>query len=180
LITAAIVFLALNPAWWSAPLQVPREVLHWRQELLAGQVRTFGGYTNPVDRLVALIGQPLGDPQYYEDRRGWPEWIGGQIAAYEASWFAGLPGWPLTLLGFPVILLALLAIPRTPEIVVLMAVTVSTAAALFVLTPLPWQRYYLPLIAPYAILCAFGTRFGWLTMRRLAHVVRSTRSQYAR
>ncbi len=171
------VFLALNPAWWGAPLQAPVAVLRWRQELLAGQVKQFGGYADALDRLTALVQQPLGDPQYYEDERGWPQWIGGQIAAYADSGLAGLPGKLLVLLVYPAILLAALALPHSPQVALFVAVTLFTAAALLFLTPLPWQRYYLPLALPWAVLCGFGlASVGRLLDRRLG---RALRGQYA-
>jgi 4-amino-4-deoxy-L-arabinose transferase-like glycosyltransferase len=159
LVVAGGTFLALNPAWWSAPLQVPGEVLRWRQELITGQIAQFGGYTNVAERLVALVQQPLGDPHYYEDARGWPQWIGGQIAAYEASGLVGLK-W-LAIAAYPILALALLQLPRTPEIALFLVVTMFTAAALLILTPLPWQRYYLPLAVSWAILYGFGLTAAW-------------------
>jgi 4-amino-4-deoxy-L-arabinose transferase-like glycosyltransferase len=158
---AAGVFFALNPAWWSAPLQVPREVLRLRQRLLSDQVAYFGGYTNMLDRVDALVRQPLGDPQYYEDQRGWPQWIGSQIAAYEASGLAGIHWGILAYLSIPFGVLALLMMPRSPGLVLLAGVSIFTVLAVFSLTPLAWQRYYLPLAAPVAVLCGLGVLSAW-------------------
>jgi 4-amino-4-deoxy-L-arabinose transferase-like glycosyltransferase len=153
---AAGVFLILNPAWWSTPLQVPREVLRLRQKLLADQVAYFGGYANALDRIDAL-----GDAQYYEDQRGWPQWIGSQIAAYEASGLAGIHWGLLAYLSIPFSVLGLLSGPRSPGLVLLAGVSLFTVFAVFFLTPLPWQRYYLPLAAPVAVLCGLGVMSAW-------------------
>lgn len=170
---AGITFLILNPAWWGAPLEVPREVLRLRQELLNGQVEHFGGYASSGERLVALITQPLGGPQYYEDRQGWPQWIGGQISAYEQAGplTVGIAwGWAGAALG-AVGLAALVHTTRQKRgVLVFLNVTWFTALALLILTPLAWQRYYVPLAPLWAGL--IGT--GMITLWRLV------RSRYAR
>jgi hypothetical protein len=45
--------------------------------------------------------------------------------------------------------------------VLLAGVSLFTVLAVFFLTPLAWQRYYLPLAAPVAILCGLGVMFAW-------------------
>ncbi len=182
---AGFVFLILNPVWWSAPLEVPREVLRLRQELLNGQVEHFGAYTSPADRLGALVMQPLGSPQYYEDRQGWPAWIGGQISAYESAGpltvgFAW--GWIGAVLGVAGLGTLLRGITRVRAIdmsplqepahgtFVFLNVVWFTALALLILTPLAWQRYYLPLAALWAVLIGVGV----VTLGRFV------RSRYAR
>jgi len=198
------VFLILNPAWWSAPLDVPREVLRLRQELLNGQVEHYGGYANVGDRLVALITQPLGSPQYYEDAQGWPQWIGGQISAYQAGGVltvGGVWGWIGAIMGL-VGVLALLRSTPTPnpspiqreglpdrriaplpslwgkglgeggkgrtDRLLFLTVTAFVALALLILTPLAWQRYYVPLAASWSILIGIGMITLWCWVRRYA------------
>ncbi|MCC7450644.1 MAG: glycosyltransferase family 39 protein [Anaerolineae bacterium] len=223
LVITGFVFLILNPAWWSAPLDVPREVLRLRQELLNGQVEHYGGYTNVADRLVALITQPLGSPQYYEDVQGWPQWIGGQISAYQAGgvltvgimwgWFGAVLG-VVGVLAFlrstptpnpsPIKreglkgctaapLTAAYAIDQRPPpgrrlkgrtaapltaavgkgrgnggTILFLAVTGFATLALLILTPLAWQRYYVPLAALWAILIGMGLITVWQWVRRYA------------
>src|SRR5262249_4328703 len=54
IVVAVAVFLLLNPAWWSAPLTVPGELLRLRQGVLKAQVDIYGGYQNLPDRISAL------------------------------------------------------------------------------------------------------------------------------
>jgi hypothetical protein len=129
--------------------------------LLSDQVAYFGGYASPLDRVAALVRQPLGDPQYFEDPRGWPQWIGGQIAAYEASGLAGIQWGLLAYASIPLGALALLLRPRSPGLTLLAGASALTALATFFLTPLAWQRYYLPLATPYAVLCSLGAVSAW-------------------
>ncbi len=158
---AAGIFLILNPAWWSAPLQVPREVLRLRERLLSDQVAYFGGYANALDRIDALVRQPFGDARYYEDQRGWPQWIGSQIVAYETSGLSGIHWGLLAYLSIPFGALALLSRLRSPGWMLLAGVTIFTVLAVLFLTPLAWQRYYLPLAAPVAVLCGLGVMSAW-------------------
>ena len=45
-VAAAAVFLLLNPAWWSAPLELPSVIIGMRADLLRAQVDWFGGYNS--------------------------------------------------------------------------------------------------------------------------------------
>lgn len=152
------VFLALNPAWWNAPLQAPREVLRLRQELLAGQTAAYGGYKSLSERVVTLLHEPFGAPQYYEDRKGWPDWIDGQIAAYETSGLAGIRLGALSFLVVPLAAFGLYVLLGSPGRWrrLLAAVSVFVFMMIFLLTPVPWQRYYLPLAALWAVLSALA------------------------
>lgn len=155
---AIVVFLALNPAWWSAPLQTPREVLRLRQALLTGQSAFYGGYKSVTERLLTLLREPFGNPQYYEDAKGWPDWIGGQIVAYEGSGLAGIRLGMLSYFVLPLAALGLYVVFRLPGSWrrLFMAVSLFVFAMIFILTPVPWQRYYLPLAALWAVLCSLG------------------------
>jgi 4-amino-4-deoxy-L-arabinose transferase-like glycosyltransferase len=155
---ALVVFLVLNPAWWNAPLQAPGEVLRLRQALLAEQTAAYGGYHSLSERVVALLREPFGDPQYYEDTKGWPAWIGGQIAAYETSGLAGIHLGILSLLVVPLAAFGLYALFRLPGSWrrLFAAVSVFVCVMIFFLTPIPWQRYYLPLAAPWAVSGGLG------------------------
>ena len=164
-----LVFLALNPAWWSDPLRMPGRVLEMRRTLLDQQVAGFGGYQNWGERLEALATQAFGaKPQYYESP-GWAEWIADEIARYDGSLLAGRPGgW-----GWGAALAALTAAGgwslgrRWRDDVALGALVWALGVALTLLlaTPLAWQRYYLPLQPPLAVLAGCGAawsgRWAW-------------------
>ena len=172
------VFIALNPAWWSNPFERVGDVLRLRTELLEGQIDTFGGYTQ---RNEALDGWARfvfdGTPQYFEVA-AWSSYIGDQIEAYEASGLAGIAIPPvimliLTGLGF----FSLLRLRRSAAwLVCVWAAAMLASTAL--LTPLPWQRYYLPTHPAICLLAASG--LVWLfnqVITRLPLPARSSPAQ---
>jgi 4-amino-4-deoxy-L-arabinose transferase-like glycosyltransferase len=175
------VFLALNPAWWSAPLRVPGEVLRLRANLIQGQQAFFGAHTDLPARLVALVEQPLGDAQYYEDSQGWPDWIGGQIAAYQSAGTAGLPWGRLGVLAVLTMLsgaaVMVRRVSRHTFAALFLAITGFTLLALFITNPLPWQRYYMPLTIPLAVLLGLGFEAWGRVIWRIAGSL--LRSSYA-
>lgn len=172
------VFIALNPAWWSNPFGRVSDVLRLRTELLEGQTATFGGYT---ERNEALNGWSRfvfdGTPQYFEVD-AWSGYIGDQIAAYEASGLAGIAVPPiimliLTGLGF----FRLVQLRRGAAwLVCVWAAAMLASTAL--LTPLPWQRYYLPAHPAVCLLAAAG--LGWLFDLALTRLRLPARSSPAR
>ncbi len=159
-VLALLVFLALNPAWWSDPLGMPGRVLELRQNLLDQQVAGFGGYENWGERLAELVTQAFGaKPQYYESP-GWAEWVAAEIARYDGSFLAGRPGgWGW---GVPLAMLTAAGAwslgRRWRDDLALAALiwAAGIALALLVATPLAWQRYYLPLQPPLAVLAGYG------------------------
>jgi 4-amino-4-deoxy-L-arabinose transferase-like glycosyltransferase len=160
---AAALFLLLNPAWWSQPLQMPAIVSKLNADLFKAQAEFFGGWTNTTERVLALVRFPFALPQYYEDTAPWGEWIGDQISAYQRSLLDGvawgqfgLPVYGLMALGMA----ALLGRPRA-EMLFFGAVLVGILVAVYVATPLPWQRYYLLLVAVWSVTMAIGLRFAW-------------------
>jgi len=157
LVVAALVFLALNTAWWSQPLAMPKIVLEKRQEIISEQISSYGAFDSTGARFDALVRESLvPPPQYYEATKGWPDWIGGQINQYELAGLAGISGhlWILIvgLLRIAGLIRGLLCWRRAGVFVVLCWVAI-TAIGLYVLTPFDWQRYYLPMAAPVAVLC---------------------------
>ncbi len=157
LLVATAIFLALNTAWWSDPLGMPGRVLRARQALLDAQVKLFNGYTGTTQRVLALIREPLSaPPQYYEVEQGWPQWIGGQITRYEAVGLAGLSStlWS-GILGVGFIVGCARAVRRWRQgaVFIVLSGLAVTLIVIYLLTPFDWQRYYLPLITPVAIIC---------------------------
>jgi len=165
---ALLVFYVLNPAWWGDPLARLFSVLGLRSELLAGQVNTFGGYANLWAQWGGFLRQGAWPtPQYYEVN-GWDAFIGPQIQAYEAALWAGLrlPGlaYPLFLFGI-VGGVGLLRRWREPTVRVILGWAGATLLFVLLLTPLEWQRYYLPAY-PVMILCAaYGLASLWPRIR---------------
>ncbi|MDX1991294.1 MAG: glycosyltransferase family 39 protein [bacterium] len=166
------VFYALNPAWWGEPLERAQFVLNERRTLLNFQEGLFGGYSDFAEQIGGFARQTfLAQPQYFEVDN-WAGFIGDQIAQYEASPWRGITLAGSTLGGVLLALLTLIGLWRlwqdraiageTRWIVGLWAVVVLAATAL--LTPLEWQRYYLPAYPMIGLLAASGVVWGIQTV----------------
>jgi hypothetical protein len=158
---AALAFYLLNPVWWGDPLARVPEVLQLRSELLAGQTAAFGGYAGPLDALAGFLRQSFAPaPQFYE-APGWTDWIASPIAAYESSLLAGVtsPGWwavaSLILGGAGI--WTLVRGPGRPEARWIAGFWLAVAlAGALLLTPIEWQRYYLPVYPALAVVMGAG------------------------
>ena len=158
------VFYALNPAWWGDPVTRAGQVLALRRNLLAGQTATFGGYANFPDALGGFFRQMFVNlPQYYEIP-AWAGYIAEPIARYESSPWHGVSLGGSVIGGVVLLALTLIGmwatlsdrkLPVSARIVIcLWAVAMLITTAL--LTPLEWQRYYLPAYPAVGLLAAKG------------------------
>ncbi|MCB9456612.1 MAG: glycosyltransferase family 39 protein [Anaerolineaceae bacterium] len=163
-LVAVGVFLALNPAWWDNPVGRAGNVLALRADLLQIQVDVFGGYTDLGDKITGFWRQSLiALPQYYEVT-GWDGYIGDQIAAYETSPWHGVSiggsavGAALFLVMIGVGLWALLRLPsdQRPVYRLTGGWALMMIGSTLLLTPLEWQRYYLPVYPALGLLSAVG------------------------
>lgn len=166
LVAAALVFLLLNPAWWSAPIELPAIIIEMRAELLQAQVDWIGGYDSFQERILGFFRYVFAaEHQYFEVAR-WAEYdvITGQIRRYESSGLAGFMIGGTDLAGLVCLLLALFgtahlmrnpAIEANNRLLLLLWIFGSAIVALLV-TPLPWARYYLPLAPALAILLSYA------------------------
>ncbi len=160
-VMASGVFLAINPVYWNAPLEVLSYLLKYRSQVMATQVLLFGGFKNSSERITAPMNFLLGQPQYAEDTvSDWPHWIGGQITAYEASGLAGIDWSSLSVLIYAVPAVGLLVFltRRNPARLILISTFIFSAVAIILINLLPWQRYYLPLAPFVAILSGTGAQ----------------------
>ncbi len=165
------VFLLLNPAWMPNPIQRLGQVLDLRQDLLNGQVGFFGGYESLIERLDGMLRFSFGtSPQSYEVP-AWRLYLGDAVPNYTQSLWAGLALtdlWSWLLVGLSLLgVLALLAHIREAGLwLVLMWAGVSLALVLL-LTPLAWQRYYLPAQVAIVVLSSAGMPAVLAITRRL-------------
>lgn len=163
----AIITFALNPFLWRNPVQAALAALRARQEFVAGQVATLqqlapGQVLNsPVERLAAMLLQLFILPPAVEDAGNYIQALEPGRSIYLASagntLMRGL-GWgglwlALSIFGF---VLALLHAWRTEgrtrrDLILLISATVIQALTLLVSVPIPWQRYWMPLL-PFVIL----------------------------
>jgi 4-amino-4-deoxy-L-arabinose transferase-like glycosyltransferase len=94
---------------------------------------------------------------------------------------AGLPwanlGWLAVLLMLSGAAFMLKTSGRRTDTVLFLAITGFTLLALFMTNPLPWQRYYLPLTVPLAVLMGLGFAAWGRIIRHSAGSI--LRSRYA-
>ena len=165
-IAAAAVFLLLNPAWWSAPLDLPFIVVERRAELLRAQVDWIGGYESVAQRIQGFFQYVFAAERQYFEVAHWAEYevIGAQIASYESSGLAGLLIGGTSVIGISCLALATfgaVSLARDSAIeaenrILLLVWMIGLALVTLVLTPLPWARYYLPLAPALAILVSYA------------------------
>lgn len=162
-IVTLLVFYLLNPGWWDAPLETAGDVMSERSALLQRQAGVYGGYQSLSQRVKGFFRFVLiGEAQYFEDKQwaGYDE-ISEQIQIYEGSGWAGA-----TIGGNAIAALVMSALVAAGIILLVRDRDISiqnralllfwgggTAAIVFALTPLPWARYYLPVL-PFALMMA--------------------------
>ena len=165
-LTALLVFYALNPGWWLAPLSTARTALRMRANLLRNQTATFGGYASAAEQADGFFRFVFaGETQYFEDP-AWADYnvIRAQIETYQGSGLAGFGVDGSSLGGWLFLLMAIgggLHFVKNKRIRreyrwLLMVWGLGLMALIFVVTPLPWGRYYLPLIPFVTSMAAYG------------------------
>lgn len=157
----AVIFIAFNPIWWNMPLQAPSVMYRQRVALLAGQTQAFERYADGVAgiaaRMQALVTFPLGPAQYFEASPQWETWIGDQIRVYAASPFAGISlSLPLLMVLALVGAVGFWVLPLTRAGFAFHICFVALLLSTLILTPIPWQRYYLPLTSFWAVALGAG------------------------
>jgi 4-amino-4-deoxy-L-arabinose transferase-like glycosyltransferase len=165
--SSAAVFIALNPVWWQQnPLNIAGLLLERRSALLEGQVAAYGGYESVWERLSGFADFAfIAQPQYFEDAR-WAAPLQATIDAYEGSLWRGLwSGWLAAVMMAALSAGGLAALvwqrPR-PVGLWVCAMWAGAVIALALLgTPLPWQRYYLPVYPVIGLLAGVGAHQLW-------------------
>ncbi len=169
---ALTVFVALSPALWSNPPQQLLRLLETRNQLVLSQVsnwQTDGLGMTPAERIGQILAQPFLRPPMFYEVAGWSAYdaISAEIDAWYASplsglHFGNLGGIVLTLLAAAGLALTLRQRNRAGLLLWLLL----TLAALM-LNPLPWQRYYLPLLSISSLLAALAMTqaYAWFNAR---------------
>ncbi len=128
-----------------------------RQDLLGGQTATFGGYADFGAALAGFGRQVFVTPPQYFEVAGWDVYLADQIAAYEGSLWRGLPVGALILV--PLVVIGVIYLLRKTErklAVLIGGWSLVMLASVLLLTPIEWQRYYLPAYPP-----VLWARRGW-------------------
>lgn len=170
-------FVAVSPALWDDPLARAGDLLQVRAELLDIQVTAEPlAPTTLMQRAEGVIVQPFLAPAQFFEVAAWEtfEPITAEIERYFASGLAGLPSGGVlggVLTGLMLAGMALSLLPRLRPLG-----DWATAAGLFawwgitaltlLVNPLPWQRYYLGLIAPAVLFAVVGALGLWRLARR--------------
>ncbi len=160
-ILAVVVYIALTPAIWGAPVQRIQLAAELRADVLRGQTNaSSNAYDTRWEQASALVMQPfLTNLQYYETP-AFDGVIDYQIADYEARYLDGwqmnhVVGWFWTgLAGLG--LLSLIRQRRNRTMVVALVWIIITGLALAISIPLAWQRYYLPWSLAVCLLAGIG------------------------
>lgn len=165
-ILSLIVFFVLNPAWWSNPPGAISTVLDLRQDLLAGQVGFFGGYDNPVEQITGFARQSFVVlPVYAEsDFDGFYTEQLDRIQQYDSSLLSGVSIGGSTIGAVIVFILTIIGCMRLwlyeelDDAIkwLIMGWFISMILLTLVLTPLEWQRYYLPIYPIIGLMAANG------------------------
>lgn len=166
-ILAIAIFVGLSPALWHQPLARLGDLTHTRAELLAIQVSIDNDAPTTISkRLQALIVQPFMTPEGYYEMASWEraEAIHDEIAVYTTSGLAGIPnniwlGGVLTVLalwGSVSLVQQSNGNPHTRMMMIGMGLWLALTGMALMGNPLPWQRYYIPLIPIYALLAGYG------------------------
>ena len=174
-ILSLIVFFALNPAWWNAPLTTPSTVLELRQDLLSGQVNFFGGYDNFSEQVSGFACQSFIVLPIYADS-DFDDFYSAQLETiqnYDSSLLSGVSLGGSTIGGLIVFILTIAGLVRLwlyEKIKVSHRWFITTWFVAMIiltlfLTPLEWQRYYLPIYPVIGILFAIGIEYLWHSVR---------------
>ncbi len=177
------IFYALNPAWWGDPVTRARQVFDLRADLLAGQTATFGGYANLSEALAGFFRQVFVNlPQYYEVP-AWGNYIGDPIARYESTLWHGISIGgtvvggvalaALLLVGFGALVVGRKRSDKQAIQWLIGVWALAMLASTALLTPVEWQRYYLPAYPAVGLLAAYG--LVWLIA-----LVRQGRARFVR
>jgi hypothetical protein len=172
------VVLALNPFIWAHPIAALQDAAENRRVLAANQVadRPEQALSTPGRRVITMIGALYLTPLFLAEVGNYQDDTRTQDAAYLAnplhSLLRSLPAGGLllavTLFGYMNATRQVLSrdkpssSPLLPDqrraLSLLLIAAALQAAALLVLVPLPFQRYYLPLVPHACLWAAFGLR----------------------
>ncbi|MCE2489302.1 MAG: phospholipid carrier-dependent glycosyltransferase [Anaerolineae bacterium] len=155
------VFVTLSPALWPNPPQRLLDIFTARDLIMNIQISTWqpeGLAMTTAERINLVFTQPFLRPVQFFEVPAWSEFavIRSEIDDWFASPLAGLQfgsggGLLLTLLALAGLARSLRTSSRQG---LLLWLALTMAVLLF--NPLPWQRYYLPLLPVSCLLAALG------------------------
>lgn len=165
---ALALVVALSPALWNDPISRVRDLGQMLQEQVAivVSILTPDAPTTIPQRVAGIVTQPFLTPVAYFEQASWAEAapVTAEIAKYEASPLTGIPVKPitgiiLTLLagiGLVAVFSARLRPYKSWALSAVLLIWLLVTLVNLLINPLPWQRYYLPLIPVDTLLAAIG------------------------
>lgn len=178
-ITVITVLLALeaHPNVFGDLIRFPSYIIEQRDNLMERQVVLHGNQDTMSERIKMILRQAVyADPQYFENQT-WAalDEVTAQIEAYENSGLSGSAEYPgrdtIVIVLFVIGGFALLARQNDTQNLLISLWLLAVIGSLLA-NPLPWQRYYLILYAPRAIVIGLGfnrieiAMTDWLRSRR--------------
>ena len=158
---ALVLFVALSPALWYDPPARFQDLIVEREKLIDIQVQADPhAPTTLLERIQGIITQPFMTAVWHFEAGGWTSFepISEEIDRYMASPLSGLQFG--TVLGGALTLLALAGIisliRQGRDFRLGIFVWSAFTLAILLVNPLPWQRYFLPLIPIVTLLASEG------------------------
>lgn len=181
-----VLLLAISPALWNDPLTRARDLgaeMNAQVNLVVDILPDAP--TTMEERIRAILTQPFTQPVQFFEQESWAAAvpIQDEIRTYMASPLSGVQAGNIGGIGLMLLVavglvssLRLLwqgwlgtdAILRVPMggAVLLVGVWLAVTVANLLLNPIPWQRYYLPLIPVYAVLIGMAVNALLVGVRR--------------
>jgi len=162
-ILSLVLLGGLALAWSVSALRQPVAItLEVRTRLMRSQMESYGWMTSRLERGFFLINELFLDKAQYGEEAEWVAYpvIAAEIRAFEASAFQGRPtGWAPAVVGLLLSIGGAWRVQVRERTAAGLLVTVwlaLPALLLWMSNPLPWQRYYIGLYPPLAILMGGG------------------------
>jgi 4-amino-4-deoxy-L-arabinose transferase-like glycosyltransferase len=175
-IISLLVFFAFNPAWRGNPIGRVADVLQLRQSLLEGQIAFFGGYENFAEQVGGFTRQTMIVlPMYAESN--YDGFLSEQtelISQYDSSLLSGISiGGSIfgaAIFGL-LILIGIVALWRYPVLEnssrwLIGGWFLAVLLLTLLLTPLEWQRYYIPIYPTIGLISALGIKYSWYQIQQ--------------
>jgi 4-amino-4-deoxy-L-arabinose transferase-like glycosyltransferase len=166
-LTAIALFVALSPALWSNPPARLLDLARARTDLLEIQTAIEADAPMPF---IARVGWPFAQAYaapVYSERADWyaDPTLNAAMAAYEQNGLAGVRGGAL-LSGVVVALTVIGLAVRRDRALLILAGWLLLGVLLLLSNPLPWQRYYLPLMPAWTLGAGVGVSVLWERIAR--------------
>lgn len=169
---AVLITLALSPLYWLHPIQALQSSWQARQDLVNSQVADFSRLNSalsldtPASKLIALVAQVYFASPSFSEAGNYVSDTASQVTAYLSvpgnSLFRGFY-WGgfflfLTLLGLAFSALRIFSSgqPHKPEFILLGIAAFSQVFFILLTIPLPFQRYYIPLLPFVCLYMSYG------------------------